>query len=294
MLFSYPCSDNSSCNSIEIYLEPGYWKLECWGASGGDSFNSNKNFVIHGGKGGYSVGVIKVEQRELFYLTIGGSGYSFYQSNSHKIFPGGYNGGGGGHIGLNLQPAASGGGASDIRRGGKYYEHRIIVAGGGGGAAVASSNYIEDGGQYGGAGGGLEGLQGGHFDSEDSCSTLPTRGTQNSPGRLGYYTLIPSKKGQNGDIGKGGSIEYGNFDSSGGSGGGGYFGGGSSYATGGAGGSGFIGKVSSYRSIIAKTLAGNETMPSPHGGTENGHLGNGFILITDVTIRELTCKKKNI
>ena len=295
-LFSYPCKDNNSCNSIKIYLEPGYWKLECWGASGGDSLNKNENVVFKGGRGGYSVGIIKIEKREEFYLTIGGSGYSIYKKESHGIVPGGFNGGGNGHIGTLLHPASSGGGATDIKRGGIELEDRIIVAGGGGGAGVGSSNYIEDGGQFGGAGGGEEGLQGGHYDATDSYSTLPTGGTQKSPGKLGLYISNPSKTGEDGDFGKGLSIPNSiDYESSGGSGGGGYYGGGSSYATGGAGGSGYIDKILfSYKKIIAKTIAGNESIPNPLSGYEIGHLGHGYIQITDVTFKPITCKRKLI
>ena len=286
-LYAYPCSDNSSCNGFQIYLEPGYWKLECWGASGGDSYNKNKNTLFLGGRGGYSVGVVNVVEREVFYLTIGGSGYSLYSSNERKTISGGYNGGGSGQVGTLLYPAASGGGGTDIRRGGKDIDNRIIVAGGGGGAGAANSNYIDDDGQYGGAGGGLEGLQGGHYDSED-YSSRPTGGTQDKPGKMGYTR--PTEKGEDGELWKGGDVPSLNVESSGGGGGGGFYGGGSSHATGGAGGSGYVGKVISYGKTIAATFDGKQEIPNPLGGSEIGHLGHGYIRITDVTYKPVTCQ----
>ena len=290
-LYPYPCTDNASCHGYKVYLDPGYWKLECWGASGGDSYNHHKNVVFSGGRGGYSVGVVKVIEREVFYLTIGGSGYSFHTATKSETFPGGFNGGGGGHIGTALYPASSGGGGTDIRSGGTKYEDRIIIAGGGGGAGVATSDYIKDGGQYGGAGGGIEGLQGGHYNAIDQFSTRPTGGTQEGPGQLGYNTDTPSHTGKNGEIWKGGDIDHQEFGSSGGSGGGGLYGGGSSHATGGAGGSGYIGKVFSYRNIYAETIVGNETIPNPFGGTEIGHSGHGFAKITFLIINQCSIKR---
>ena len=62
---------------------------------------------------------------------------------------------------------------------------------------------------------------------------------------------------------------------SGGGGGGGYYGGGASIYGASAGGSGYIGGVSK-----GNTIAGNESMPSPTGGTETGHTGNGYAKIT--------------
>ena len=38
--FAYPCVDSTDCYGFEIVLERVYWKFECWGASGGDSYHN--------------------------------------------------------------------------------------------------------------------------------------------------------------------------------------------------------------------------------------------------------------
>ena len=58
-----------------------------------------------------------------------------------------------------------------------------------------------------------------------------------------------------------------------GGGGGWYGGGGGRDLTGG--GSGHIGE-----SVSGSTIAGNTTFKSPYGGTETGHAGNGYAIIT--------------
>ena len=58
-------------------------------------------------------------------------------------------------------------------------------------------------------------------------------------------------------------------------GGGGWYGGGSSIYSASAGGSGYIGGVSN-----GTTIAGNQSFPSPTGGIETGHTGNGYCKIT--------------
>jgi hypothetical protein len=76
-----------------------------------------------------------------------------------------------------------------------------------------------------------------------------------------------------GGFGYGMSINDGGYHSAGG--GGGWYGGGTSYYGATAGGSGYIGGVSN-----GTTIAGNQIIPSPTGGTETGHSGNGYCKIT--------------
>ena len=90
----------------------------------------------------------------------------------------------------------------------------------------------------------------------------------------------------------------GSGSSEGGSGGGGgwYGGGGAGYTGGSSGGSGYVYTSvtasnypngcllnSSYYLSNAQTIAGNQSFPSPTGGTETGHSGNGYVRITKLT-----------
>ena len=290
ILYEYPCEDTTSCHGYEIKLHKGYWKIEVWGASGGNSYNTAINKAFNGGLGGYSIGVIYLERETPLFITIGGKGLSNYTIRGE--FPGGFNGGGNGHVGYNGYYGASGGGSTDVRMGGIEVSQRIIVAGGGGGAGASNSNL--DIGNFGGCGGGKEGLEGGgginKYDSRGGKG-----GTQKSGGYSGYNNDALDQHGENGTLlygGNGGNTVSGYTSSSGG-GGGGYYGGGGGSAAGGGGGSGYIDGVKSGYGIIAKTLSGEETFPSPFGGYETGHLGNGFVRVKyiDVKLYSLLHKK---
>ena len=65
-----------------------------------------------------------------------------------------------------------------------------------------------------------------------------------------------------------------------GGGGAGWYGGMTRYNTtnaGGGGGSGYIGGVQN-----GKTIAGNQVVPTPSGGTSYGNVGNGYARITPI------------
>lgn len=68
--------------------EPGYYKLEVWGAQGGDAnydvFASDgstisNSYAYNGGTGGYSVGIINISSSTDLYVAVGGKGTSVYQ-----------------------------------------------------------------------------------------------------------------------------------------------------------------------------------------------------------------------
>lgn len=112
--------------------EEGYYKVECWGAQGGqDTFDS------YIGKGAYTKGVIKLQNEEKLYIYVGSSGKRYIKTL-------GYNGGG-----YSTEPYynnnASGGGATDIRfTAGKWdsfdsLKTRLMVAGGGASACEAGN-----------------------------------------------------------------------------------------------------------------------------------------------------------
>ena len=56
----------------KISLPAGMYKLECWGAQGGDT--KIKSVYRLGGKGGYSYGALLLSQKQDLYLYAGGKG----------------------------------------------------------------------------------------------------------------------------------------------------------------------------------------------------------------------------
>ena len=133
-------------------LRPGRYKLQCWGAQGGSnaSYSSYGISARSGGKGGYSEGILTVNNSMTLYAFVGGQG-----SSSGN---GGWNGGGGGSSGTSTYNSGDtygytkmgcGGGATDFatvtssmtyssyrtNRSSASLLSRCIVAGGGSGGA---------------------------------------------------------------------------------------------------------------------------------------------------------------
>ena len=54
-----------------VYLKPGYYIFECWGAQGGTVKN------VDGGKGGYTAGKLHITSTQTIYAYIGQKGTSF-------------------------------------------------------------------------------------------------------------------------------------------------------------------------------------------------------------------------
>ncbi len=205
--------------STQIFTAPytGTYKLEVWGAAGGQGWPGGVR-----GYGGYSYGNIKLTLGQKIYIYVG------QIANS-------YNGGGLGQ--------APGGGATHIATTSRgelknyvsYQNEVLIVAGGGGG--------VEWGGN-GGSGGGLSGSSGKSEASDQTVSASAPGGSQLSGGTSvapdasvwgGTNTLV------NGDFGQGG-CGYTNISDYGAGGGGGWYGGGgTSYSGAAGGGSGHLG-----------------------------------------------------
>lgn len=256
-----------------VTLAPGTYKLECWGAQGGNgSSNGNSNINAVGGLGGYSVGTITLSKTQKVYIYSGGKGQTKSNTGSYSTVNGGFNGGGSNYT---CGSGGSGGGGSDIRIGTDSLYARVIVAGGGSGTGWTIK---------GAAGGGILGLSN-YNSSYNSTQTA---------GGIAYtstYNIMPTA----GTFGIGGN---GSGSSEGGSGGGGgwYGGGGAGYTGGSSGGSGYVYTSvtasnypngcllnSAYYLSNAQTIAGNQSFPSPTGGTETGHSGNGYVRITKLT-----------
>lgn len=270
-----------------IMLPPGSYKLECWGAQGG--YRSN---ATYGGKGGYSVGELTLNEETTLYVQVGRSGGYAGDSVYTIETSGGYNGGG-----KRDSSNPGGGGATDIRIGQNSLYARVIVAGGGGSDGANNKKGMYGGGESGGSStegygtGGFGGTQTGVSDS----SWQTTNQSENTSSQSDAYA----------GFGFGGNgVTYGG--GYGGAGGGGWYGGSGAYPDsssdddrGGGGGSGYIYTSStasnypsgcllnsSYYLTNAQTIAGNTSFPSPtSGSTETGHSGNGYARITVLTVK---------
>lgn len=276
-------------------LTPGAYKLECWGAQGGNSNQSNGTYG-NGGKGGYSTGILNVSTNTTIYITVGGQGQNGILNTRTA---GGFNGGGDGYGTNNSGVGGGGGGASDISLMSPVFSHssyfinnirdtnsllsRIIVAGGGGSAGYDVRNNAANG----GAGGGTTGQDGlsnrVYHGTGGKQTTFGTGGSSEEPNRYSVQAKFGcgASASNSTDVAPGG--------------GGGWYGGGLHCDSAG-GGSGYVytsATASNYPSGCllnstyylsnAQTIAGNKSFPSPTGSTETGHSGNGYVRITKLT-----------
>lgn len=247
-----------------ITLPKGTYKLECWGAQGGYSSSNSGIEVGMGGKGGYSVGTITLNQKTPIYIYAGGVG----SISGNGKADGGFPNGGSSWASNTSEGAGGGGGSSDIRIGTDSLHARVIVAGGGGGGGEDNETGGYGGGETGGTfGSGTPGSQtapsgyfgiGGHTSYDGggggggwygACpaggQTTPATSnsvddTSGSPGGSGYvYTSSTAKNYPNGCL-----------------------------------------VNSTHYLTNAKTIAGNNSFISPTGSSETGHSGNGYCRIT--------------
>ncbi|MCR5223573.1 MAG: InlB B-repeat-containing protein [Bacilli bacterium] len=219
----------------------GTYKLEVWGAQGGDATSSYK-----GGYGGYSTGTISLNRNDSLYIVIGGAGVK-PTARSCSV-AGGYNGGGvssvcEGSYGINTVNAGSGGGATHIstsnlgalKNYASDYTSLLIVAGAGGGADYsnfASNNYYLS---YGGHGGGyIGGTSSGSSLYQGVNHTYTTGGTQTQGSQVNQ-----GQKGLPASIGTFGQGGNATGPTSAGAGGG-FYGGNAGKNWAGGGGSGYI------------------------------------------------------
>lgn len=288
-------------------LTPGRYKLECWGAQGGNSNQSNGTYG-NGGKGGYSTGILNVSTNTTIYITVGGQGQNGVLNTRTA---GGFNGGGDGYGTNNSGVGGGGGGASDISLMSPVFSHssyfinnirdtnsllsRIIVAGGGGSAGYDVSNNAANG----GAGGGTTGQDGlsnrVYHGTGGKQTTFGTGGSSEEPNRYSVQAKFGcgASASNSTDVAPGG--------------GGGWYGGGLHCDSAG-GGSGYVYTSvtasnypngcllnSSYYLSNAQTIAGDQSFPAPSGSTETGHSGNGHVKITKLSdVIYLTHAKNNI
>ena len=67
----------STSGSSSVTLPAGHYRLEVWGASGG-----NYSTSIYGGKGGYSTGEIALNSSTTVYIYVGGKGLNNTGNNT--------------------------------------------------------------------------------------------------------------------------------------------------------------------------------------------------------------------
>lgn len=208
---------------VQTFTAPvsGTYKIAAWGASGGDV--TINDVTYQGGLGGYTSGLISLEENQTLYIYVGGFPSSY---------EGGYNGGAQGGTGDDGK-YTGGGGATDIRINNGNWNNfdslksRIMVAAGGAGTGYYGGKIT------GGSGGGLIGYDGQLQSYDDNyIHSVASGGTQTSGGS-GMFKSHFGYSLKN-------TIQ--NYGTGGGSG---YYGGGSGRATddnvdSGAGGSSFI------------------------------------------------------
>jgi prepilin-type N-terminal cleavage/methylation domain-containing protein len=242
----------------------GRYKIEVWGANGGDGQLSTVHGLYKGGTGGYASGTVKLTKGTIIYLKAGGRGRDKGYDDDGNVTDS-FNGGGlsqGTHSskgeGYSDGPwyfrSGEGGGASDVRISINSLYARVIVAGGGGGAGVynwpSNSAYIGNGGNGGGTIGGTGG---------NNANAPGGGGTQSAGGSNGSGYTTASGFGVGGS-----SVNLSAGNTGGAGGGGGWYGGGASARggsvhTGGAGGgSGFVLTSGSVSNTPGGYLLGSE------------------------------------
>ena len=269
---------------MQMFNSPttGNYKLETWGASGGNSVDSS--FDYQGGFGAYAIGTIKLTKASSIYILVGGAGKtcSIHGSTTSGTTTcpndGGYNGGGITRQYTNITLYGSGGGATHIAltnrgllKNYNSYRNEIIMVAGGGGGASYWSGYTARGGNAGGISGSIA-----TYTKKDRNVTC-TGGNQTTAGTGSDTT------GQG--FGVGGSIaQY-----VGPGGGSGWFGGGTSEVLS-CGGSSYIGNASLLNKHMAcyncatstaiNTKTESKTCYNAAPLSDCAKVGNGYARIT--------------
>ena len=284
----------------------GDYKIECWGAQGSNMLDKV------GGKGGYCKGTVKLPNQTIYIYVgaqSGGFGGGGVTTDSERAAHYGNDGGGATDIRLVK---------GDTYKDFNSLKSRIIVAAGGGGANHRNS--VGEDPQWGqgdgGYGGGLNGGDGLRDDNTMSWTSAnlkyiclcyganQTSGGKhlrswiNSSGKFDSFSNEPLLGGKFGYA----ATAQATIVQTGG--GGGYYAGASGQHVGGSGGSSFIsgysgcnaisetstenaivhtGQPNHYSGLVftdTQMIDGQSTMPSPNGGSETGHSGDGACIIS--------------
>ena len=269
----HPNKDFEYTGEEEVYVVPktGTYKLETWGAQGGDIIDP-----YHGGYGGYSSGYITLNEGDKLYINVGGKGYSSKTTSSYVKTQGGYNGGGFGYQTTDLY-AAGGGGATHIATKSGLLStlsdslDSILIVSSGGAGAYGYSFYFWNGNSGGGIVGG--------YSNDISSAGTQTKGF--AFGQAGDSETT-SNWGSSTNRSGGGSGLYGGQS---------YWG-----ETGSGGGSGYIGNSSLTNKAMycynceesndESTKTVSTTNVSSNAITNSAKIGNGYAKITLVNENE--------
>ena len=279
--------DYTGTEQIYTVLKSGYYKLETWGAQGGDVVpydSSYKTFI--GGYGGYSKGEVYLNKGDALYINVGEHGKTI-QGNDNSTISASYNGGGlasrtDGH-GTYSDSLGNGGGATHIAKISgllstlyNKQEFILIVSGAGGGAIhYNNSNYYTAEATGGSAGGyiGSDSTDLGRLESGNQVNV------SSQSGKGGAQTGLNSMFGL--------GLTPTTVASAGG--GSGYYGGTAGYY-GGGGGSSYIGNAllgnkvmycyncTESTDIATKTISTTNVSSSPV--SNYAKMGNGYAKIT--------------
>ena len=227
-------------NDVETFIAPktGRYKLEVWGAQGGDG-KTSMDYNQKGGYGGYSKGEVYLKENDKLYVVVGEQGKTGIGDGKSRVTViGGYNGGANNLAGYSYSTDnyfGAGGGATHIATSTGLLsdlennkDSILIVAGGGGGSYyfLLQSYYHHS---VGGSGGGFEGqdVQEYYSSSDTTEGYKSTGGKQqvdSGNSYLIYGTFGKANAPTDNGLGGGGGGFYGGASGSGGGGGSGYIG----------------------------------------------------------------------
>lgn len=235
----------------------GVYKLETWGAQGGNNDGSMK---FDGAAGGYSAGLIKLTTNNTLYINVGGQGQPGNKNGSSTLFggAGGYNGGGTGGLGLSGYASANGGGGathiatkSGLLSSLENFKDSILIVSGGGGGFTSSCVAV------GGSGGGAFSTAGNNnYLNSSNQNKVLAKATQTSGYAFG--------RGEDGHNSSGGNC---GCEGSGGAGGG------------------------FYGGFTYQPLESNETNANVSGSGGSGYIGN--FLLSEKAMYCYNCEESN-
>ena len=296
---TYPCPNNKhDCTPYILDIEKGVYKFECWGSIAGKlSYEISKP-----GYGGYTSGIIYINDKTKFYVYIGNKGFFNAVKNLVEDVAG-------------VMP----GGATDVRlnTSDKWWSQeslasRIMVAAGGGSAEWNNSKGGNGGGLIGGESISAKEPSGNSFFEKPCKGATQTSGSECDPLSNDWIAV----KGEFGSAGKtegllnNGGLDYIGF------GGGGYYGG-TSYTQcfASSGGSSFISghkgcnAIENSTSIVHKgdsvhysgfvfthtnMIPGEQEMPLPTSHLKAIYDGIGAFRITLLLYQQTFYKKQKI
>lgn len=132
-IFRYQCTNDLNCPPYQYHADRGNYKLECWGAQGG---NITSPIEVEGGKGAYASGKLFVDNMMTLYIYPGQKGMA---GKSGEYSDASFGQGGQGYWVVPEMYHSSGGGMTFIATS-PGNESGILFAAGGGGSSLFKVN----------------------------------------------------------------------------------------------------------------------------------------------------------